>query len=107
MYSLVVFYATEMETVMSRPISVRLADNNQDKVDRFAKMTKRSRSFVINEAVEYYMRDRAGYLEDITEAVEDAHSGYGHSSDQIHAWMKSWGTDNELDSPSPDITPDT
>ena len=96
-----------MDAVMGRPISVRLADDNQDKVDRFAKMTKRSRSFIINEAVEHYMRDRVKYLEEITEAVEDAQSGYGHSSHQIHAWMKSWGTENELPSPEPDITPDT
>lgn len=42
---------------------------------------------------------------ELNEAVADAQSGYGHSSDQIHTWMKSWGTENELPAPEPDITP--
>mgnify|MGYP000002876265 CR=1 FL=1 len=91
---------------MGNPISIRLADDNQEMVDRFAQMTKRSRSFVINEAVEQYMRDRIQHLEELTDAVADAKSGYGHSSNQIHTWMRSWGSDDEQSSPEPDIIPD-
>lgn len=90
---------------MAQPVSVRLEDQNRENVDRFAKMTKRSRSFIINEAVEAYLKDRIQYLVELDEAVADAHSGYGHSSDQIHTWMKSWGSENELPAPEPDITP--
>lgn len=90
---------------MAQPVSVRLEDQNRDNVDRFAKMTKRSRSFIINEAVEAYLKDRIQYLVELDEAVTDAQSGYGHSSDQIHTWMKSWGTENELSAPEPDIMP--
>ena len=90
---------------MANPISIRLANENQVNVDRLAKMTKRSRSFVINEAIEAYMRDRIQYLEDLNEAVMDAQSGYGHSSEQIHNWMKSWGSEDELAAPEPDINP--
>ena len=92
---------------MAQPVSVRLEDQNRDNVDRFAKMTKRSRSFIINEAVEAYLKDRIQYLVELDEAVADAQSGYGHSSDQIHTWMKSWGTEKELSAPEPDITPPT
>lgn len=90
---------------MAQPVSVRLEDQNRDNVDRFAKMTKRSRSFIINEAVEAYLKDRIQYLVELDEAVADAQSGYGHSRDQIHTWMKSWGTENELSAPEPDIMP--
>jgi len=92
---------------MAQPVSIRLEDQNKANVDRFAKMTKRSRSFVINEAVEAYLKDRVQYLEELNEAVADAQSGYGHSSEQIHTWMKSWGTKNELPTPTPDITPNS
>jgi predicted transcriptional regulator len=92
-------------TPMAHPVSVRLEDRNKENVDRFAKMTRRSRSFIINEAVEEYLRDRVRYLTELDEAVEDAHSGYGHSSEQIHTWMESWDTDHELASPEPDILP--
>lgn len=90
---------------MNQPVSIRLNDRNKANVDRFAKMTRRSRSFVINEALEAYLQDRMRYLDELNEAVADAQSGYGHSSEQIHAWMKSWGTKNESSAPSPDITP--
>ena len=90
---------------MNQPVSIRLNDRNKANVDRFAKMTRRSRSFVINEALEAYLKDRIRYLDQLNEAVADAQSGYGHSSEQVHAWMKSWGTKNESPAPGPDITP--
>jgi len=64
---------------MIQPVSVRLEDHNRTNVDRFAKMTKRSRSFIINEAVEAYLQDQIQHLEDLNEAVADAQSGHGHT----------------------------
>ena len=61
---------------MAQPVSVRLEDDNKKNVDRFAKMTKRSRSFVINEAIAAYLEDRIQYLDELNEAVADARSGY-------------------------------
>jgi predicted transcriptional regulator len=90
---------------MTQPVSVRLEDHNRTNVDRLAKMTKRSRSFIINEAVEAYLQDRIQYLEELNEAVADAQSGHGHSDEQVHAWMKSWGSKDEIPAPKPDIIP--
>ena len=91
---------------MTQPISIRLDDRNKENVDHLAKMTRRSRSFIINEAVEAYLKDRIQYLDELNEAVADAQSGYGHSSEHIHAWMKSWGDEDEYPAPKkPDITP--
>jgi predicted transcriptional regulator len=95
----------KMPSTTASPVSVRLSETNRANMDRFAKLTRRSRSFIINEAMETYLRDRIAYLEEIEEALEEVHSGYGHSSGQIHAWMQSWGTENELPTPSPDIVP--
>lgn len=86
-------------------MSFRVKETNRINMERIAKLTRRSRSFIVNEAMEVYMRDRIAYLEEIEEAMKEVHSGYGHSSEQIHAWMKSWGTENELPVPSPDIVP--
>jgi len=85
---------------MTQPISIRLEDQNKANVDHFAKITKRSRSFIINEAVEAYMQDRIKYFNELDEAIEEVHSGAGHSSENIHKWMKSWGTKDELPPPS-------
>ncbi len=71
----------------------------------FSKLSKRSPSAIINEAVASYVRDQTRYLEEIDAAVSSAGSGHGHSGDQIFAWMHSWGTSEELPSPEPDIHP--
>jgi len=90
---------------MTQPVSIQLEDQNPAYIDLFAKMTKRSRSVAINEAVSAYLKDHIQYLDQLNDAVAEAESGYGHSSEQMHAWMKSWGTENELPVPTPDITP--
>ena len=90
---------------MAHPVSVRLEEKTFENLDRLAKKTKRSRSFIIKEAVEAYLGDRVKYFEELEEAVTDAKSGYGHSSQQIHDWMKSWGSESELASPEPDVSP--
>ena len=86
--------------------SVRLPDDLRQKVDDLAVATKRSRSFVIKEAVENYVLDYERYVRDLEEAMEDAKSGYGHSHEQIMRWVRSWGTKDELPPPEPDIVPD-
>ncbi len=85
--------------------TIRLSEETRAQVDKFAKLTRRSRSFVIQEAVEGYIQDRLHYLEEIDAALEEVNSGYGHSHAQVSTWLKSWGTKNELAAPSPDITP--
>lgn len=44
---------------MSTPISVRLPDRLAKKLDRVAKETDRSRSYVVQKAVEIYLDDLA------------------------------------------------
>jgi predicted transcriptional regulator len=85
--------------------SVRLPDAVKTQVDELARLTKRSRSFIVQEAISTYVQDRADYMRELDEAVKSAESGNGHSGEQIFGWMRSWGTANELASPEPDIHP--
>ena len=75
------------------------------KVDELALLSKRSRSYIINAAVEAYVKDRAAYLRELDAAVLSAESGVGHSGESIFTWMRSWGSDNEIASPKPDMAP--
>lgn len=92
--------------IKAETFSVRLPDDVKTQVDHLAKLTLRSRSFIVNEAVAIYIRDRSEYIRELEMAVKSAESGIGHSSDQIFGWIKSWGTSAELPSPQPDITSD-
>jgi predicted transcriptional regulator len=90
----------------SATFSVRLPDDLRAEVDQFAKATRRSRSFVVKEAVEAYMAERKAYLEAIDEAIKEADEGIFISGEAVDAWLASWGTDQELPVPEPDIFPD-
>lgn len=86
--------------------SVRLPEELKSEVDRFAALTKRSRSFVIKEAVASYMEEQRAYLEALDEAIAEADKGIFVSGEAVDAWLRSWGTDNVLPTPEPDIFPD-
>jgi predicted transcriptional regulator len=87
----------------SDTFSVRLPEELRKQVDDYAKLTKRSRAFVVKEAVDAFMRQHAGYLRELDEALESAKSGVGHSSEQIFSWMRTWGTPHEYPLPRPDV----
>lgn len=86
-------------------LSIQLSEETKREVDKLARLTKRSRSFIVKEAVEAYVRDHGAYLRDLDAAVSSANSGVGHSSAQIFDWMRSWGKEDERPSPSPDVHP--
>ena len=86
--------------------SVRLPADVRRKVDKFAKVTKRSRSFIVKEAVVAYIDEREAYLEAIDEAIQEADKGVFISGEAIDRWLASWGTDNVLPMPEPDIFPE-
>jgi predicted transcriptional regulator len=85
--------------------SVRLPADIRRQVDDIARITKRSRSFIVKEAVSSYVAAREDYINQLDEAVKSAESGIGHSGEQTFSWMETWGTENEIASPEPDIIP--
>ena len=87
----------------SGTFSVRLPENLRREVDDFAKATKRSRSFVVKEAVAAYMGEQKAYLSAIDEALAEADKGVFISGEAVSKWLASWGTSDELPAPEPDI----
>lgn len=85
--------------------SVRLPDETREQVDHLAHLTKRSRSFIINEAVASYIHAQGDYAREIAEAVKSAESGIGHSKEQVFAWLDSWADGQKKPTPKPDIYP--
>lgn len=89
----------------SEAFSVRLPDDVKRQLDELARASKRSRSFIVNEAVASFVRERADHLRELDQAMKGAESGVGYSSERIFAWMRSWGSADELPAPEPDIHP--
>ncbi len=89
----------------SETFSVRLPNDVKRQLDELARETKRSRSFIVNEAVASFVRERRGYLRELDQALNSARSGVGHSSERIFTWMRSRGAAEESPAPEPDIRP--
>ena len=86
-------------------LSVRLSTGVREQVDELARITRRSRSFIINEAVESYVRDQGEFVREVQAAVKSAQSGVGHSKEQVFSWLNSLSEGNKLPIPAPDIFP--
>lgn len=86
-------------------LSVRLRADIRDKVDAIARRSRRTRSFVIAEAVTTYVEAQERYAREIAEAVASAETGIGHTRDQAFAWMDSWRDGGGRNLPEPDVTP--
>lgn len=87
-------------------VSVRLPDGLRREVDEYAKATRRSRSFIVKEAIAAFMEERRAYLAAIDEALAEADKGVFVSGEAADAWLGSWGSGEELPAPEPDIFPD-
>ncbi len=85
--------------------SVRLPDDLRNEVDRLAALTKRSRSFIVKEAVAAYIADQRDYLKAIDEALQEADKGIFVSGEAAFKWLDSIGTPDELPAPEADIFP--
>lgn len=87
-------------------LSVRLPADLRREVDEVATATGRSRSAFIREAVEIYLEEKKAYHAAIDEALKEAEEGIFVSWEKVKEWLESWGTENELPPPEPDIFPD-
>jgi predicted transcriptional regulator len=93
-------------TSTAETFSVRLPDELRSEVDSLAVLTKRSRSFIVKEAVAAYVEDRRDYLKAIDEAVQEADKGIFVSGEAAFKWLDSIGTADEKPVPQADILPE-
>lgn len=82
--------------------SVRLLPEIEDPLEHLSKKLDRSKNNLINQALKEFLQRTSN--EDIRkaqtlEALESVKSGHLIDEAQVHDWLDSWGTDNELDPP--------
>ena len=83
------------KTMPDATFSVRLPDTLKERLDAYASLTQRSRSFIVKEAIASYIKDRAAYLAELNEAVESIDSSPSYDFENVSAWMKTWGAKDE------------
>jgi predicted transcriptional regulator len=83
--------------------SVRLDPDVRDELEEEARRLHVPAERIANDAIRAYLDNQAYKREAIREAVAEADKGVFISSEAMHRWIESWGTENELPAPKPDV----
>ncbi len=85
-------------------ISARIPEKLSNDLEALAAQTKRSKGFLLTEALENYVHREAWIAKKIDAAIKAAdESTERYSHELVSEWIMSWGTDNELPRPKPDV----
>lgn len=71
-------------------ISLRIDDETIEEIDHLAKISKRDRTFIINEAIEAYLDVNNWQLEHIEESIAQADRGEFASDNEVDKVLKKW-----------------
>ena len=81
-------------------LTLRLSRETKDRLDALAHSTKRSKSFLAQQAIEAYLDANAWQIEKIERALAKARAGGPFvSHEEVAAYLDSWGTEDELPPP--------
>jgi predicted transcriptional regulator len=84
----------------ARTMHIDFPNELQSQVDDLAAQTGRSRTDIVTDAVETYLRNQARWQLDMDTALKDVDDGLGYAGNDVLAWLESWGEDAELPQPS-------
>jgi predicted transcriptional regulator len=82
--------------------SVRLSQDIETPLKQLSKKLDRSKSYIINQALKEYIQRQAMehlHWNDTVEALNSVKSGNLIDGNEVHSWLDSWGTENELKPP--------
>jgi len=83
----------------STTFTVRVDSGVKRRLEKLAKSTGRSRSFIAAEAIDAYLDVNEWQVAGIKGAIESMDRGEGIPHERVKEWIASWGTKNELPVP--------
>jgi predicted transcriptional regulator len=88
-----------MKNTRSATLSIRLKPETKKRLAKLAKASGRSSNFLISDAVESYVADQERMLAEVRQADRQVQSGHYIKSEDMKAWLLTWGTERELPVP--------
>jgi predicted transcriptional regulator len=79
----------------SATVSAKLEPSVAEKLDLLAKATARSRSFLVAEAIETYVKDQAWQIQAIQEGIKEADKGNFATDKQVKKAFKKWAVNED------------
>jgi len=83
----------------STTFTVRVDSSVKKRLEKLAKNTGRSRSFIAAEAINAYLDVNEWQVAGIKRAIESMDRGEGVPHERVKEWIGSWGTKNEFPVP--------
>jgi predicted transcriptional regulator len=83
----------------SATFTVRVDSAVKKRLEKLAKSTGRSRSFIAAEAIGSYLDVNEWQVAGIKRAIESMDRGEGVPHERVKEWITSWGSKNELPVP--------
>lgn len=80
-------------------ITVRVDKGTRDRLEKLAKATARSRSYLAAEALRAFVEVNEWQIRAIREGVDAADEGRLVPHKRVDAWLATWGEDDERESP--------
>ncbi len=87
---------------MARPtvsLSFRITSEKAKKLDRISVATARSRSWILEQALDDFLETQAWHVEHIQEGLSEIQKEKGVPHEKVRAWLTSWGTSKEKTRP--------
>jgi predicted transcriptional regulator len=81
------------------PVSIRLETELSDRVTTIAAALDRPKSWVIEQAVRDFVAVQEWQLAAIDEGIKQADAGLLIPHEEVVAWVRSWGSPDELPMP--------
>ena len=80
-------------------LSVRVDQKAKKRLEKLAKRTGRSRSYLAAEAINEYLNVNEWQTAAIRQAIASLDRGEGVAHKQVKDWVASWGSENERPMP--------
>jgi RHH-type rel operon transcriptional repressor/antitoxin RelB len=85
----------------SATLSVRVDDAVRKRLEKLAKSTGRTRSFLAAEAIEAYLDVNEWQVAGVRQAMASLDDGRGIPHQQVKEWVASWGGESDSTVPKP------
>jgi len=87
------------------PLSLHVTADLKQQLEEEARLADVSEAELATRAIESYLEICGAEREILKRRVAEADKGVFVSGEAMHRWVESWGTENELPRPEPDIFP--
>jgi len=88
----------------STTVSIRIDPVSKKRLEKLAKSTGRSRSFLAAEAINEYLDLNEWQVAGIQKAIVSLDSGEGVTHERVKEWISSWGSKKERPVPKRSTT---